>query len=114
MGFLSGLFKPKKLETKLGKENRENFLQKNLGSSKMQVQDAYDIRGVGIVVVGKIIEGTLVPGQTGTVNGKTTTVKTIEAHHKRLNEAKTGENIGVALSNVKKQDFQKGMEIEFT
>ena len=80
----------------------------------MQIQDAYNIRGVGIVVAGRIIQGTLEPGQTGIVNGKNTEVKTIEAHHKRLTEAKTGENVGVLLSNVTKQDFQKGMEIEFT
>ncbi|MBI2597980.1 MAG: hypothetical protein HYW50_02180 [Candidatus Diapherotrites archaeon] len=113
MGFFDFLF-GKKPQKGVENESVSSASAGFFGNSKFQLSDVYNIKGVGIVVVGKVIDGALVPGQTAQVNGKKTTVKTIEAHHKRLAEAKVGQDIGVALSGVSREDFLPGMIIEFS
>jgi elongation factor 1-alpha len=78
------------------------------------VQDVYTIKGVGTVPVGKVECGVLKPGmqimfrpsnKPGGVNGE---VKTIEMHHEQLSQAIPGDNVGVNLRGVDRNDIRRG------
>ena len=78
------------------------------------IQDVYTIKGVGTVPVGKIECGVMKPGQQlmfkpstkpGGVNGE---VKTIEMHHEQISQAVPGDNVGVNLRGVNKNDIRRG------
>jgi elongation factor 1-alpha len=78
------------------------------------IQDVYTIKGVGTVPVGKVECGVMKPGQRlifkpstkpGGVNGE---VKTIEMHHEQINQAIPGDNVGVNLRGVDKNDIRRG------
>jgi elongation factor 1-alpha len=81
---------------------------------RMPVQDAYEIKGIGTVPVGKIETGIMKPGQkvlilpgrTGT--GIEAEVKTVEMHHETLTQAEPGDNVGANLRGVGKKDIARG------
>jgi len=81
---------------------------------RMPVQDAYEIKGIGTVPVGKIETGVMkpsqkivvLPGRTGT--GIAGEVKTVEMHHEALPSAEPGDNVGVNLRGVGKKDIARG------
>jgi len=81
---------------------------------RMPIQDAYEIKGIGTVPVGKIETGVMKPGQkiiilpgrTGTgIEGE---VKTIEMHHEVLPSAEPGDNVGVNIRGIGKKDVARG------
>jgi elongation factor Tu len=84
-------------------------------SFHMIVEDVFMIRGRGTVVTGKIDIGTLRVGDQVVVKGsngqKTTTVTGIEAFRKALDQANAGDNVGLLLKDLSKQDVQHGDEI---
>jgi elongation factor 1-alpha len=81
---------------------------------RMPIQDAYEIKGIGTVPVGKIETGVMKPGQkiiimpgrTGT--GIAGEVKTVEMHHEALPSAEPGDNVGVNLRGIGKKDVARG------
>src|SRR3989344_3956448 len=98
-------------------EQFDNFKQPEKPTNlplRMPVQDAYEIKGIGTVPVGKIETGIMKPGQkviilpgrTGVgVEGE---VKTIEMHHEMLTSGEPGDNVGVNLRGVGKKDIARG------
>ena len=62
---------------------------------RIPVQDVYNIKGVGMVLVGRVETGKLKPGDKIIVEPahKEAEVKSIEMHHEPLPEAKAGDNI---------------------
>ena len=83
------------------------------GQGEFEVQDVYQIMGVGTVPVGKVVSGSIRPGQKATVNGIVAEVKTIERNHMRLEVAVQGELVGINLSNVSKNDIKRGEILSF-
>ncbi|MEM2822381.1 MAG: EF-Tu/IF-2/RF-3 family GTPase, partial [Candidatus Pacearchaeota archaeon] len=81
---------------------------------RMPIQDVYSITGVGTVPVGKIETGKMKPGDkviilpARTGKGIVGEVKTIEMHHQSLSEAVAGDNVGVNIRGVGKQDIERG------
>ena len=81
---------------------------------RMPIQDVYSITGVGTVPVGKIETGRMKPGDkviilpARTGKGIVGEVKSIEMHHQALSEAVAGDNIGVNIRGVGKQDIERG------
>jgi elongation factor Tu len=79
---------------------------------RMTVQDVFSIRGRGTVVTGQIERGTLNVGDEIHIqhqgSAKKTVVTAIEAFRKQLDQAQAGDNIGVLLRDVTKQDIQRG------
>jgi len=81
---------------------------------RMPVENVYEITGVGVVPVGKIISGKMkvgqkviiLPGRSG--KGISGEVKTIEAHHEAMPEAMAGDNVGVNIRGVSKKDIARG------
>ena len=92
-------------------------------SFKMTVEDIFTIRGRGTVLTGKIESGVLKVGDEVTLKSQTGSKKTvvtgIESFRKALKEAKAGDNVGVLVRDVTKDDVKRGdvltgSESEFT
>jgi len=78
------------------------------------IQDVYTIKGVGTVPVGKIETGIMKPGMqlifkpSMKPGGATGEAKTIEMHHEQLSQAIPGDNVGVNLRGVAKNEIRRG------
>ncbi len=78
------------------------------------IQDVYTIKGVGTVPVGKIETGIMKPGQqlifrpSTKPGGATGEVKTIEMHHEQISQGEPGDNVGVNMRGVNKNEIRRG------
>jgi elongation factor 1-alpha len=78
------------------------------------VQDVYTIKGVGTVPVGKIETGVMKPGMqlifkpSMKPGGATGEAKTIEMHHEQLSQALPGDNVGVNMRGLSKNEIRRG------
>ncbi len=81
----------------------------------MIVQDVFSIAKRGTVVTGKIEAGTLKTGDEVLVRSKSGEKKTIvtgiEAFRKVLAQASAGDNVGLLLKDITKDQVQPGDEI---
>ncbi|MEE9406016.1 MAG: translation elongation factor EF-1 subunit alpha [Candidatus Aenigmarchaeota archaeon] len=77
---------------------------------RMPVQDVYTITGVGTVPVGRIESGVMKPGDKIVFmpSGAQGEVKSIEMHHKQLEKAEPGDNVGLNVRGISKTDVKKG------
>jgi elongation factor 1-alpha len=85
---------------------------------RMPVSDILKIKGVGDVITGRIEQGTIVPGTevrfipTDTEStpciGK---VFSIEMHHKSVDKAVHGDNIGMSIKGLDKSNMPKAGDI---
>ncbi|RXJ56183.1 elongation factor Tu [Candidatus Marinarcus aquaticus] len=78
----------------------------------MPVEDVFSIAGRGTVVTGAINQGTVKLGDTIEIVGlrdtQTTTVTGIEMFRKEMDYAEAGDNAGILLRGIKKEDVQRG------
>ena len=78
----------------------------------MPVEDIFSIEGRGTVVTGRIERGTVKVGEDVEVVGirptQKTTVTGIEMFNKNLQEGMAGDNAGVLLRGLKKEDITRG------
>uniref|UniRef100_A0A7C4NQW8 Elongation factor Tu n=5 Tax=Thermodesulfobacterium geofontis TaxID=1295609 RepID=A0A7C4NQW8_9BACT len=81
----------------------------------MPIEDVFSISGRGTVVTGKVERGVLRPGDEVEVVGLRPTIKTvatsIEMFRKILDEALPGDNIGILLRGVGKDDVERGQVV---
>jgi elongation factor 1-alpha len=77
---------------------------------RLPIQDIYTITGVGAVPVGRVETGILKPGDKIVFmpSGAVGEVKSIEMHHKQLEKAEPGDNIGFNVRGIGKGDVKKG------
>ncbi len=77
---------------------------------RLPIQDVYTITGVGTVPVGRVETGVMKPNDKIIIepSGKLAEVKSIEMHHKPLEKAEPGDNIGFNLKGTAKADIKKG------
>ncbi len=77
---------------------------------RIPVQDVYTITGVGTVPVGRVESGVLRPNDKIIFmpSGAVGEVKSIEMHHKALDKAEPGDNIGFNVRGIGKGDIKKG------
>ena len=78
----------------------------------MPVEDVFSISGRGTVVTGRIEKGTIKIGETieivGFTDTKTTTVTGVEMFRKEMEQGLAGDNCGVLLRGIKKEDVERG------
>ncbi len=78
----------------------------------MPIEDVFSIKGRGTVGTGRIERGMCKVGDTVEIVGlkpnKTTVVTGIEAFNKTLDNGQAGENVGVLLRGVEKDDLERG------
>jgi elongation factor Tu len=85
---------------------------------RMTVSDVFSIHGRGTVVTGTIESGTLLVGDKIRITrrdgggGKTAIVSALEIMRRTLTEAKAGDNVGVLLKEIAKNDLKPGDLLE--
>jgi elongation factor Tu len=81
----------------------------------MPVEDVFNIEGRGTVATGRVERGILKKMEEVEIVGLAPTIKTtctdIEMFRKLLDEARAGDNVGLLLRGVKKEDIQRGQVI---
>ncbi len=81
----------------------------------MPVEDVFNIEGRGTVATGRVERGILKKMEEVEIVGITDTAKTtctdIEMFRKLLDEARAGDNVGLLLRGIKKEDVQRGQVI---
>ncbi len=77
---------------------------------RVPVQDIYTITGIGTVPVGRVETGVLKEGQTLVFmpSNKTAEVKSLEMHHTKIPMAEPGDNIGMNVRGIAKNDIHRG------
>ena len=78
----------------------------------MAIEDVFSIAGRGTVATGRIERGVIKPGEEVEVVGlkptQKTTVVSIEMFNKVLDEGRAGDNVGILLRGLKKEDVERG------
>jgi len=79
----------------------------------MPIEDVFTITGRGTVVTGRVERGVLKVNETVDIVGirpekQTTTVTGVEMFRKLLDEARAGENVGLLLRGIKREDVERG------
>ncbi len=84
----------------------------------MPIEDIFSIEGRGTVVTGRIERGVVKVGDEVEIVGIKDTVKTtvtgIEMFNKQLDEGMAGDNAGILLRGVKKEDITRGQVLSKT
>jgi elongation factor Tu len=82
------------------------------GAFLMPVEDVFSISGRGTVVTGRIERGIVKVGEEVEIVGIKPTVKTtctgVEMFRKLLDQGRAGDNVGVLLRGVKREDVERG------
>jgi elongation factor Tu len=78
----------------------------------MPVEDIFTISGRGTVATGRIERGIVNVGETVEIVGikdtQTTTITGVEMFRKLLDSGQAGDNVGLLLRGVKREDIQRG------
>jgi elongation factor Tu len=84
----------------------------------MPIEDIFSIEGRGTVVTGKIERGIAKVGEEveiiGLKDAQKTTITGIEMFNKSLNEGMAGDNAGILLRGLKKEDVHRGQVLAKT
>jgi elongation factor Tu len=79
----------------------------------MAVEDVFSITGRGTVATGRIERGVINVGDTieivGLADTQTTTVTGVEMFQKTLDSGMAGDNVGILLRGVQKEQIERGM-----
>ena len=79
----------------------------------MAVEDVFSITGRGTVATGRIERGVVKVGETVQIVGikdtRETTVTGVEMFRKLLDEGMAGDNVGLLLRGLQKEDIERGM-----
>ena len=86
------------------RETEKNFL--------MPVEDVFSIKGRGTVVTGRIDQGVIKPGEEIEIVGIRETRKIVvtgvEMFRKSLDEGRAGENVGILLRGIEREEVERG------
>ena len=78
----------------------------------MPVEDVFSIKGRGTVATGRVEQGVVKTGEeieiVGLHDTKKTTVTGVEMFNKSLDEGQAGDNVGVLLRGVERDDIERG------
>jgi elongation factor Tu len=82
----------------------------------MHIEDVFSIKGRGTVVTGRIDRGVIHTGDPVEIVGlreeiKTTVCTGVEMFHKILDEGQAGDNVGLLLRGIDRDDVERGMVV---
>jgi elongation factor Tu len=84
----------------------------------MPVEDVFSITGRGTVATGRIERGIVKVGEEGSLIGfnadKKTVITGVEMFRKLLDEGRAGDNVGLLLRGIGKEDVERGMVLAKT
>ena len=79
-----------------------------------QVSSTFHLKGIGVVVVGKVQSGVLRPKmKMKKSDGKTCTVHTIEKKHQSVDQAASGDEVNLQISDLFEGDFESKEKLTF-
>jgi elongation factor Tu len=78
----------------------------------MSIEDVFSIKGRGTVVTGRIDRGIIKVGEPVEIVGlretKASVVTGVEMFHKQLDEGMAGDNVGLLLRGIEREDVERG------
>ena len=82
----------------------------------MSVEDVFSIKGRGTVVTGRVDRGQVKTGENVDIVGLreksvSTVVTGVEMFHKTLDEGQAGDNVGLLLRGIDREDVERGMVV---
>jgi elongation factor Tu len=82
----------------------------------MQIEDVFSIKGRGTVGTGRIERGVMKPGDEAEIVGlrpeiRKSVVISVEMFNKELESGQAGDNVGILLRGVEKDDLERGMVV---
>src|SRR5690606_21937005 len=82
----------------------------------MPVEDVFSIKGRGTVVTGRIDRGKIKTGEAVEIVGlreksMASVVTGVEMFHKTLDEGMAGDNAGLLLRGIEREDVERGMVV---
>jgi elongation factor Tu len=82
----------------------------------MPVEDVFSIKGRGTVVTGRVDRGQVNTGEAVEIVGLrdqslSTVVTGVEMFHKTLDEGQAGDNVGLLLRGIDREDVERGMVV---
>jgi elongation factor Tu len=82
----------------------------------MPVEDVFSIKGRGTVVTGRIERGVVKTGESVDIvglrdRGMTSVVTGVEMFHKTLDQGQAGDNVGLLLRGIDRDEVERGMVI---
>lgn len=77
---------------------------------RVPIQDAYKIKGTGVVPVGRVETGVLKKGDKILIvpTGFEGEIRSIEMHHEEIPQAEPGDNIGFSIRGITLKDVHRG------
>jgi elongation factor Tu len=85
------------------------------GALLMPIEDVFSIKGRGTVVTGRVERGKVKVGEAVSLIGlgkdKASTVTGVEMFQKSLDEGQAGDNVGLLLRGIEKDDVMRGQVI---
>lgn len=92
----------------------QNAIPTNIsGTFVMEIDDVFTITGRGTIVTGRVLKGRVDLNDMVTISeiGKTVVVSGIEQFRKILDYAQEGDNVGILLKEVSRNEVSKGMHL---
>jgi elongation factor Tu len=80
----------------------------------MSIEDVFSIKGRGTVVTGRVDRGVVRPGEDVEIVGlrdetRKTVVTSMEMFHRTLDDAEAGDNAGLLLRGIERDEVERGM-----
>ena len=94
----------------LNEKMLESVLSPVAGPSRVPVDQFFDVKGIGTVVLGTVKQGVVKQHDVLELfpTGKTAQVRSIQVHDSDVKEAYFGNRVGLALKNISSGDFDRG------
>lgn len=80
------------------------------GKGVVPVDAHFNVKGVGVVVLGSVVQGIIRKHETLRVlpTGKTAQIRSIQKHDDDAESAVQGDRVGLALKNIESEDLDRG------
>ncbi|OCA81704.1 selenocysteine-specific translation elongation factor [Bacillus sp. FJAT-27225] len=89
---------------------KEQGMRDARGAFRLPIDQVFTVKGQGTVVRGTVYEGTVEEGQALKIMPKGVEVRArqLQVHHKQAEKAYAGQRVAINLSNVSKEDLERG------
>jgi selenocysteine-specific elongation factor len=98
----------------LKQQVKEDLLQLEMrnanGAFRLPIDQVFTVKGQGTVVRGTVYEGSVIEGQSLMIlpSRQETKARQLQVHHKPAERAVAGQRVAINLSNVTKEDLERG------
>ncbi|MDD1693142.1 MAG: elongation factor Tu [Methanoregula sp.] len=92
------------------KQTAHQKTHESMGKGVVPVDAHFNVKGVGVVVLGSVAQGSIKKHDTMKVlpTGKTAQIRSIQKHDDDADSAVPGDRVGLALKNIESEDLDRG------